>query len=147
MSEEIIKVLDYFADKLGIAIDWTTENVMPYIEEVFGKFVTYNVVKHSLLMLCGLVMIPMLFKFAKLPNKSKLKCEQTQKPTFFYDYNSYRKEAVEDEIGVILACIVFALMCVMCVLLIGCNINEVLQWSIIPEMALLEEIQCLINGV
>ena len=145
MSDEIIKVLDYIADKLDIAIDWTAENVIPYVEEVVGKFVTYNVVKHSLLTLCGLVMIPVLFKFAKLPKKSKLKCEQTQQSTFFYDYNGYRKEAVAEEVGTILAGIAFALMCMMCILLIGCNIDEVLRWSIIPEITLLEEIKCLMG--
>lgn len=31
MSEEIIKVLDYICEQLGIAIDWTAENVWPQV--------------------------------------------------------------------------------------------------------------------
>lgn len=31
MSQQIIEVLKYFGDKLGVAIDWTTENIMSYI--------------------------------------------------------------------------------------------------------------------
>ena len=32
MSNEIIKVLDALSDKLGIAVDWTSENVLPYLQ-------------------------------------------------------------------------------------------------------------------
>ena len=31
MSQQIIEVLDYLFEKFGIAIDWTSENIMPYI--------------------------------------------------------------------------------------------------------------------
>ena len=44
MSEEIIKVLDELSKKFGIAIDWTSENVMPYIEELCKKFINYEIV-------------------------------------------------------------------------------------------------------
>lgn len=34
MSEDIIKVLDNLAQKFGIAIDWTSQNAMPYLEDL-----------------------------------------------------------------------------------------------------------------
>ena len=37
-SQEIINVLDYLCNKFGIAIDWTSENVIPYIEELCERF-------------------------------------------------------------------------------------------------------------
>lgn len=30
MSEEVIKILDALAEKFGLAIDWTSANVLPY---------------------------------------------------------------------------------------------------------------------
>lgn len=43
MSEEIIKVLDDLCAKFGMAIDWTAENVQPYLLELFDRFVKYEV--------------------------------------------------------------------------------------------------------
>lgn len=39
MSEEIIKILDALADKFGIAIDWTSSNVLPYLQQLCTKYV------------------------------------------------------------------------------------------------------------
>lgn len=41
MSEEIIKVLDALSEKFGIAIDWTGENVLPYVEEFLPKITNW----------------------------------------------------------------------------------------------------------
>lgn len=43
ISKEIINVLDYLGKQFGIAIDWTSENVMPYLEELCGRFIEYEV--------------------------------------------------------------------------------------------------------
>jgi hypothetical protein len=42
-SQEIINVLDYLCMKFGIAIDWTSENVMPYLEDLCGRYIQYEV--------------------------------------------------------------------------------------------------------
>ena len=39
MSEEIIKVLDELCKRFGIAVDWTSENVMPYLQMIADKIV------------------------------------------------------------------------------------------------------------
>lgn len=44
MTDEIIKLLDELAKRFGIAIDWTSENVMPYLEDLCSRFITYNIV-------------------------------------------------------------------------------------------------------
>ena len=42
-SSELITVLDYLAQKLGIVIDWTSNEVMPYIENLCGRFIEYEI--------------------------------------------------------------------------------------------------------
>lgn len=42
MSNEIIKVLDAICDKFGLAIDWTSQNVMPYVEQLCEHIVQYE---------------------------------------------------------------------------------------------------------
>lgn len=41
-SKEFIEVFEYLAEKLGIAIDWSSKNVMPYLEELCGRIVKYE---------------------------------------------------------------------------------------------------------
>ena len=42
MSKEIIAVLDDLAKRFGVAIDWTSKNVTPYLTELFEKFITWE---------------------------------------------------------------------------------------------------------
>lgn len=42
-SNELITVLDYLAQKLGIAIDWTSDNVMPYLKDLCDRFIEYEI--------------------------------------------------------------------------------------------------------
>lgn len=59
MSEEIIKVLDDISERFGVAIDWSAENVLPYAQELFQKFVNYEIwtsVMFIVLALAGIVL-------------------------------------------------------------------------------------------
>lgn len=42
ISDEIIKVLEYLCTKIGLTIDWTSSNVLPYVEQLCGKFVKWE---------------------------------------------------------------------------------------------------------
>lgn len=42
MAEQIIQVLDALCEKFGIVIDWTAENVIPYLAELSTKIVNYE---------------------------------------------------------------------------------------------------------
>lgn len=43
VSDEIIKVLEYLCSKIGITIDWTNNNVLPYIEQICAKFIKWEI--------------------------------------------------------------------------------------------------------
>lgn len=43
-SSEVITILDELAKRFGIAIDWTAENVMPYIQDLGSRFISYTLV-------------------------------------------------------------------------------------------------------
>lgn len=57
MSEEIIKVLDNLCEKFGIAIDWTSQNVVPYLKELMGRFINYEVVTSIFWIIVGVIAI------------------------------------------------------------------------------------------
>lgn len=68
MSEEIIKVLDDLARRAGIAIDWTSDNVLPYLIELGGKLVKYELWMSISLLILGILA---LFAFVFIIKKSK----------------------------------------------------------------------------
>lgn len=41
-SNELIKILDDLGKRFGIAIDWTKQNVMPYIEDLGKRIIKYE---------------------------------------------------------------------------------------------------------
>lgn len=43
ISDEIIKVLEYLCMKIGLTIDWTSSNVLPYIEQLCEKFIKWKI--------------------------------------------------------------------------------------------------------
>ena len=43
ISSEIIEVLDYVGEKFGIAIDWTSNNVLPYLQTLVDKFIQWEI--------------------------------------------------------------------------------------------------------
>lgn len=43
MSEEIIKVLDHLAQKMGVMIDWTSKEIMPAVEDLCSRFIKYEI--------------------------------------------------------------------------------------------------------
>ena len=42
VSDQIIKVLDEVGKRFGLAIDWTQQNVVPYIEQLGQRIVNYE---------------------------------------------------------------------------------------------------------
>ena len=42
MSEEIIKVLDELGKRFGIIIDWSNQNIIPYLQELLKRFICYR---------------------------------------------------------------------------------------------------------
>ena len=42
VSEQIIQVLDNLGEKFGLALDWSSENILPYASELMNKAVSYK---------------------------------------------------------------------------------------------------------
>lgn len=43
VSDQIIQVLDNLCEKFGLVIDWTSENVLPYLSTLCTKLVSYEI--------------------------------------------------------------------------------------------------------
>lgn len=61
LSAQVITVMDALCEKIGIAVDWSQQNVLPYFQELIGKFITYEIAT-SAVWIC-LVLIGMFASF------------------------------------------------------------------------------------
>ena len=77
MSEEIIKVLDDLGDRFGIAIDWTSENVLPYLQNLMDRFITYNIAMNILyITVCAIIIVGAIIGMPKISRYAQKKMEE-----------------------------------------------------------------------
>lgn len=57
MSEEFIKILDELAQKFGVAIDWTSENVVPYLQDLLSRFTLYEMLTSIMYIVVSLALV------------------------------------------------------------------------------------------
>jgi uncharacterized membrane protein len=69
ISEQIIEVLDHLCAKLGIVVNWTGDNVLPYIQTLASKFITYKIVTNSFWIIFGVIFL--ILGFACYKNAKK----------------------------------------------------------------------------
>lgn len=43
VSNQIIQVIDALCEKFGVAIDWTSANVVPYLTTLMGKLIQWEI--------------------------------------------------------------------------------------------------------
>lgn len=43
VSQQIIEVIDNLCDKFGVAVDWTSQNVLPYLVELMHRICYYKI--------------------------------------------------------------------------------------------------------
>lgn len=75
VSDQIIKVLDNLCEKFGLAIDWSSKNVQPYLKELMAKCVNYTFAIDvvwlciaTLLLIVGIILLTMGLKVKKKHN-------------------------------------------------------------------------------
>lgn len=75
MSEEIIKVLDELGKRFGVIIDWSNQNIIPYLQELLKRFICYRnitacvwIIISIAMTISGVVMINFLNKWRKSEN-------------------------------------------------------------------------------
>lgn len=138
MSDEIIKVLDDLAKRFGVAIDWTAENVLPLIKQAMSNLVTYKIVSNALMIVLGVVSLIVAGVLIKQLLKPKANNRLYEK----HGINDNKYELTTS--GNTAACVagastVFGVMC------ICASIDELLRWTIMPEIQIITYIKDLLQ--
>ena len=64
VSDQIIAVIDQLCEKFGIAIDWSSETVIPYLEDLVYRFAMYKMISTLLIYSILFVVLGLIAFFA-----------------------------------------------------------------------------------
>lgn len=71
MTSEIIEVLDDLSRRFGVAIDWTSSNMLPYLQTLTRKYANYILATSSLELVVGVLLLIGCAKLVKVYRKIK----------------------------------------------------------------------------
>lgn len=135
MSEEIIKVLDNLGEKFGIAIDWSSQNVLPYLQDLMSRFITYK----NCSAIIGIVVSAMFIILSII--LGVIICKKLKS---YYESQQYRCKSDENfSYGLIWFCA--GLIILIFAIVLFCNINGIFKNIYIPEATIIEYINSLAN--
>jgi len=135
VSNQIIEVLDKIAQQFGVAIDWTSKNVVPYIKELCSKYTIYNII-------CCIIGTVIGFLLIVVPPIILHRIRKSYNEDEWWDYCG-------DLTGKGLLNIIYISICVVAiivgVIIFPVFLTSLIKWCCMPELAIFESLKHLIK--
>ena len=134
MSKEIIKILDALAEKAGLAIDWTSANVLPYLQQLCSKYVTYEIATNIIWILVG---ICLLFVGKYSIKKTKQYWEKYEEEASYSDY-----DCIATLFGILTGFAIFG-----GIVIILCQTFDIVTCITFPEKIIIAQLQSIYSNL
>ena len=122
VSSEIIEVLDYIGEKFGIAIDWTSNNVLPYLQALVDKFIKWEIFTSIVWIAIAVFIIVMTITLMNLKRFRKI------------------NEETDGMLYVLAGLLILVFFVVICI-----QIFDIIECNIFPEKVLYDFIKTMLN--
>ena len=123
-NNKVVEVIDALCEKLGIAVDWTSNNVLPYVEDLMGRFIKFEIAT-SIFWMCFIPMLTLIIFFlAKYFHKKAVKVEYDE-----YEFITYAA-------GVSWA--LFGIMTIASIVVIGVFTYNIIECLTVPEKVIID---------
>lgn len=143
-SEQFKDIFNMLCEKIGVAIDWTQENIIPYVMELCKRFVILNIVEEALWLVSGIIAVVVIGFLFKAIFKDYKRSADTRDDTFWWDWYS---NCISPKVGTIFVFVFGGVALLFGLIMIPCSISELLKWAIVPEIQLIEEITSFISAM
>lgn len=126
MSDEIIKVFDALGEKLGIVIDWSQENIYPYIQDLCQRTAQYKLTNSITTLIVWVIIFAfsicgIIFIIKKFPKNAD-----------FDTLNDWF-------LGLsIVGIMIFSVLIIFSLVVSIQNINSICMYTYVPERALID---------
>jgi hypothetical protein len=123
-TNKVVEVIDALCEKFGIAVDWTSNNVLPYVTELMGRFIKLEIAT-SIFWMCFVPMLTLII---------------------FFVTKHFHKKAVEvewddDEPACWVAFIgwmVFVALTIASIIVIGVQLYDIIECVTMPEKVIID---------
>jgi len=133
VSEQIIQVLDALCDKLGIAIDWTAQNVIPYVEELCARYIRYEIVTSIVWIAFAFILFGLtIYLYIQISKHKEWGIEQ-------YSYGV-------DNIGRVLIYVGMFVLSAIIGIIIMTQVFDIVTCLTLPEKTIIYELKYLLNS-
>lgn len=115
VSNQIIAVLDAICEKFGIVIDWTASNIMPYLQDLCKRIVTYEIATSVAWIILQVVIVVLAF----------------------YIHNKKIKplaEADDDDYFLVIATTICIVIAIIATIVICVQVADIIKALTIPEI-------------
>lgn len=133
MDKELCNAIDKIAEKIGIAIDWSSKNVMPYIQDIMQRYRTMNIVNNIIVTtVCAIIITICVIGAVKI-TKGITNGSQNMVSSIWFD-------ADYDAVSIFskTASIIIAISFLISVIVFCGATGELMGWLYVPEVKFLE---------
>lgn len=129
ISESIINVLNVLCEKFGIAVDWTNQNIIPYLTDLSSRICTYEIAT-SITWILGIIV---------LVSGCTVYCKYSWKRTI--DWNTY--DLSTEQFHAILSAVLLFFVGLGGIIVIGIQLFDIAKAIWLPELIVVDYIQSL----
>ena len=141
-GNQIIEIIEYLSEKLGIAIDWTAENVWPRIEDIFVRVTQYKIAVNTIWLIIGFILLIVAIVCVNKLWKDYKTYMSSEGNTFYWRYSQGCNLPTG---GGVMAIVTAVLTFLPSIPIILVSAGSLLEWIFIPEIRLIDYVSSLIN--
>lgn len=130
MSSEVSEVLNTLGEKFGLFVDWSQQNVQPYIEDLMQRVVQYNLAIN----ICWLVVSTILFVIGIISISRIIK-----------RVRSVDGIPIDEEPIAVATAVISFFGIIIGITMIPISIGYIFQCLYLPEMVFIEELKSLMK--
>ena len=140
MDKELCNVIDKIAEKIGIAIDWSGENVMPYVQDIMERYRTINIIQNALFSIIAMIVLIICVIIGVKETKGIIKGYREEKPSIWIEVTKYiySPNSIDLTILSISMMVILPILFVIFSIIFICTGNDLLNWIYVPEVKFLE---------
>lgn len=131
VSEEIIKILDDLGNRFGVAIDWSSQNVLPYLQDLMERFIKLKNTEAIIWIIFSIIILIISFVLIYKSVKTIIK-HSKEDPYYEFFY---------DDCGKFLILTIFGAFALVFFIVLMNSIFNLVQNIYMPELSVLEYIK------
>ena len=128
VSDQIIEVLNALCEKFGMAIDWTGNNVIPYLGVLCGKLISYEIWTS---VACMAIMVTLSIAAIIVVSVLRKKMQQALDDLCAWPF---------------IVMFIAGVIWLATVIMLGCEVFDIIKCTTFPEMYIVEYVQGLLSS-